>query len=56
MKTIGLIGGIAQEGAEGFILGCTEIPLLIKQEHSALPAFDTTFLHSQAAVRFALSK
>ncbi len=43
------------EGAEGIILGCTEIPLLIKQEHSALPLFNTLEIHSMAAVDFALT-
>jgi aspartate racemase len=37
------------------ILGCTEIPLLIKQEHTTIPVFDTTALHARAAVDFALS-
>jgi len=41
-------------GAEGIILGCTEIPMLIKSEHSALPLFDTTQLHAEAAVELAL--
>ena len=36
------------------ILGCTEIGLLIKPEHSTLPLLDTTELHAQAAVAFAL--
>lgn len=40
--------------AEGIILGCTEIPLLIKQKHSALPLFNTLEIHSIAAVDFAL--
>ena len=42
------------EGAEGVILGCTEIPLLIKQEHVRVPVFDTVQIHSEAAVEFAL--
>lgn len=42
-------------GAEGVILGCTEIPLLIKQEDTDLHVFDTTRIHSLAAVEFALS-
>jgi aspartate racemase len=37
-------------GAEAIILGCTEITLLIQQPHSAVPLFDTTALHAQAAV------
>jgi aspartate racemase len=44
-----------QDGARGAILGCTEIPLLIKQSDAKLPVFDTTALHAQAAVDFALS-
>ena len=40
-------------GAEGVILGCTEIPLLLKQEDCAIPLFDTTLLHAIAAVDFA---
>lgn len=45
---------LKNNGAEGIILGCTEIPLLIKQEHSALPLFNTLEIHSIAAVDFAL--
>jgi aspartate racemase len=41
-------------GAEGVILGCTEIPLLIKLEDVEIPVFDTTLIHSLAAVDFAL--
>jgi len=43
------------QGAEGVILGCTEIPLLVKQSDTDLPVFDTTRIHSLAAVDFALS-
>jgi aspartate racemase len=43
------------QGAEGVILGCTEIPLLVKPEHASVPLFDTTAIHSRAAVDFALS-
>lgn len=43
-----------EEGAEGVILGCTEIPLLIKQEDVAIPVFDTTAIHSEAAVAYSL--
>lgn len=42
-----------QDGAQGVILGCTEITLLIGAEDSALPVFDTTALHAQAAVALA---
>jgi aspartate racemase len=41
-------------GAEGIILGCTEIGLLVKQSDCSLPLFDTTLLHAEAAVEFAL--
>ena len=45
---------LQQEGAEGIILGCTEIPLLIKPNDFDLPLFDTTFIHANAAVKFSL--
>ena len=41
-----------ENGAEGVILGCTEIPLLIKQEDVAVPVFDTTTIHATAAFKF----
>lgn len=50
-----IIDGLAQEGAEGIILGCTEIPLLITQEDLTIPAFNSTEIHVQAAVASALS-
>jgi len=52
---LSIIDGLVKEGAEGVILGCTEIPLLIKQEDCPVPVFDTTLLHATAAVDFALS-
>lgn len=45
---------VREEGAEGVILGCTEIPLLIQQEHVSVPVFDTTAIHTEAAVERAL--
>ena len=51
-----VIEQLAQQGAEGVILGCTEITLLIKPEHTSLPVFDTTYLHAVAAVDWALIK
>jgi aspartate racemase len=50
-----IIRKLQKQGAEGVILGCTEIPLLIKQEDTDLPVFDTTRIHSLAAVDLALS-
>lgn len=45
---------LAENGAQGLILGCTELPLLVDQQHCAMPLFDTTTLHALAAVDFAL--
>ena len=49
-----IMGRMAKQGAQGFILGCTEIPLLIKPGDFPAPMFDTTAIHAAAAVRFAL--
>ena len=49
-----VIRALHDQGAEGVILGCTEIPLLIRQEDYPLPLFDTTALHASAAVSLAL--
>lgn len=50
-----IIAGLAEAGAEGVILGCTEIPLLVKPADVSIPTFDTTAIHAAAAVRFMLS-
>ncbi len=42
-------------GAEGVILGCTEIGLLVKDQDSPIPLFDTTVIHAEAAVEYALA-
>jgi len=47
--------GLIQQGAEGIILGCTEIPLLLCQDDFSVPVFNTTHLHATAAVEAALS-
>ncbi len=49
-----IIDGLAREGAEAVILGCTEIGLLVGPGDCAVPAFDTTDLHARAAARWAL--
>lgn len=49
-----IIEKLALEGAEGVILGCTEIPLLIQEGDVSIPVFDTTELHAKAAVMYAL--
>jgi aspartate racemase len=56
MRYISLIEKLAAQGAQGVILGCTEIPLVIQQADVSIPIFDTTQLHAAAAVRFALGK
>ncbi|MGP5336809.1 aspartate/glutamate racemase family protein [Psychrobacter maritimus] len=50
-----VIKDLANEGAEGVILGCTEIGLLIQQADSPIAVFDTTAIHAAAAVDFLLS-
>ncbi|WP_242241751.1 aspartate/glutamate racemase family protein [Bacillus cereus group sp. BfR-BA-01309] len=49
-----VIEELVQEGAQGIILGCTEIGLLIKQEDVSIPIFDTAHIHAVEAVNFAL--
>ncbi len=49
-----IIDGLAARGAQGIILGCTEIPLLVQQEPGRVPLFDTTEIHARAAVDLAL--
>jgi len=48
------IAKLVAQGANGVILGCTELPLLIKQADCPVPVLDTTMLHATAAVDFAL--
>ena len=52
---IDVISKLAEQGAEGVILGCTEIGLLITQDDSPIPVFDTTVIHAAAAVDFLLA-
>jgi aspartate racemase len=54
-KYMDIIRRLVKEGAEGIILGCTEIGLLVKQEDSPVRLFDTTEIHAKAAVKFALA-
>lgn len=51
-RYVAIIEQLAEKGAEGVILGCTEIGLLIKQSDSPIPVFDTTQIHAEAAVKF----
>jgi|SRR5579872_4033590 len=51
---IDVINDLVAQGAEGVILGCTEIPLLINSNDVHIPLFDTALIHSKAAIKFAL--
>jgi aspartate racemase len=51
-----IIAGLVGQGAEGIILGCTEIGLLVKEVDSQVPLFDTTQIHAAAAVEYALAE
>ena len=50
-----VIKSLADKGAQAVILGCTEISLLVQQQDTSIPLFDTTAIHADAAVQFALS-
>ncbi len=50
-----IIKRLVTAGAQGIILGCTEIGLLVKQEDSSVPLFDTTEIHAKAAIYYALA-
>jgi len=51
-----IISRLVNEGAEGIVLGCTELPLLIQPSDIHAPIFDTTRLHAEAAVNLALAE
>ncbi|MEZ4668507.1 MAG: aspartate/glutamate racemase family protein [Anaerolineae bacterium] len=51
-----IMDDLAAQGAQGIILGCTEITLLVKPEHTTIPLYDTTTLHALAAVDWALGE
>lgn len=51
-----IISGLVREGAQGVILGCTEIGLLVGEEDVDIPLFDTTQIHARAAVEHALGE
>jgi aspartate racemase len=51
-----IINDLISQGAEGVILGCTEIPLLISGEDVTVPIFNTAKIHAEKAVQFALKK
>ena len=49
-----VIEELVKQGAEGIVLGCTEIPLLVKAADVSVPIFDTTAIHAEAAVKMAI--
>ncbi len=51
-----IMAGMIRDGAQGIILGCTEIGLLVKPEDAPVPLFDTTQIHAEAAVEYALQE
>jgi len=51
-----VIQGLIGLGAQGIILGCTEIPLIVNPEEFNLPIFDTTYIHAEMAVEIALGE
>jgi aspartate racemase len=51
-----VIEGLIETGAKGIVLGCTEIGLLIKQEDSDVPLFDTTYIHALEAANMSIKK
>jgi aspartate racemase len=52
---LGIVSDLARGGAQGVVVGCTELPLLIGQDDIDVPLFDTTRLHAEAAVRLSLT-
>ncbi|MEH8172853.1 aspartate/glutamate racemase family protein [Aeromonas veronii] len=52
---LAIIAGLAATGAEAVILGCTEIALLVGEAQAAVPLYDTTAIHAEAAVALALA-
>ena len=51
-----IIERLFEQGAQAIILGCTEIALLVKPQHTQVPLYDTTKIHAEAAVKLALAK
>jgi aspartate racemase len=52
---VSVIDKLVAQDAEGVILGCTEIPLLVSEEDAGVPLFDTTRVHAEAALRYAVT-
>ncbi len=55
-KYLTIIDNLRRNGAQAVILGCTEIALLVEQQHTQVPLYDTTQIHAEQAVKLALNK
>lgn len=55
-RYIEIMDDLVNKGAQGIILGCTEIGLLVNEKDSSVPLFDTTFIHAVAAVEYAIAE
>ncbi len=55
-QLLGVVDRLAAAGAQGVVLGCTEIPLILSQQDTVIPLIDSTKAHVQAAVRFVLGQ
>ena len=55
-KYLRIIENLSKDGVEGIILGCTEIGLLVKQEDTDIPLFDTTNIHATSAALYAIEE
>ena len=53
-RFVEIIGGLVERGAQGVVLGCTEIPLLVRPEHTDVKLFDTAVIHADKALRYAV--
>jgi aspartate racemase len=51
-----VIDALVARGAQGIVLGCTEIPLLVKPEHTRIPLFDTATIHAEEALEGAIGR
>ena len=49
-----IINDLVEKGAEGIVLGCTEIPLLVNQRHTSVKLFDTARIHAEKALHYAV--
>ncbi len=55
-RYVEIIEQLGEQGAQAVILGCTEIALLVQQEHTAVPLYDTTAIHASQAVAMAVAQ